>query len=304
MKTRVHVHMVFVAALLGFASVVRGETAYFLMGDPLRGPHYGNTPHQSYVVAVTDAAKIAEARAWLNGGPNPLYLIPQVQVALGADGINRNYSQPGQPPWDWHVVQLFGWTTYDPNGFYAAVVIPSQHSTPVFVPTLIAGFDFYPPRNTMSLVYYPLLMELKPEQAGNVLNVSTRGYVGTGERVLIAGFVVGSGAPRNVLVRGLGPSLAAFGVVEPLADPALAIYRGSELVASNDDWKSGNLWQSLPGEAGKVLPECAALAPLNDKESAVRLLLPPGSYSVIVRGGASGGIALAEVYDLDAMKSR
>jgi hypothetical protein len=313
MKSRVNV--VIVAALLGLASMVRGETAYFLMANPPSAARDG-TLLQAYVVQVTDAPKIAQARAYLSAGASPVYLIPHVRIAAGADAVNRNYAQPGQPAWDWHVVELINWTNYDTRGAHTAEYILKAHGAPADALRILAGegqvsvidpvtFVATPvgPTDEMSLVYYPLMMELKPAQAGNVLNVSTRGYVGTGERVLITGFVVGSGAPRNVLVRGLGPSLGALGVGEPLADPVIDVYHGSERIATNDDWKAGNLAQSNSGQAGAVRPEYAAFAPLNDKESAMRLMLPPGNYTVIVRG-ATSGIALAEVYDLDALQTR
>ncbi len=305
--------MVLVAALLGFASVVRGETAYFLMGSPSNSVR-GNGGLQAYVVPVTDAAVIAQARAYLNSGPNPLYFFAHVRIAAGADGINQNYAQPGQTAWDWHVVELLGWSTFDPRLPRTTDWILTRDGSPVDVPSILAGegtpalidpvsgkLTRIGPPDEMGLIYYPVLMELTPGKTASVHNVSTRGYVGSGERVLIAGFVVAGAAPRNVLVRALGPSLAAFGVTEPLTDPSIDIYHGSQLIATNDDWQTGNLGQEIPAPAGMTAPFYAWLAPLNAKEPSLRLMLPPGAYTMIVRSNA-GGIALAEVYDLDAIQ--
>jgi hypothetical protein len=123
-------------------------------------------------------------------------------------------------------------------------------------------------------------------------NISGRGFVGTGDDVLISGFIVGDVGSSTVVVRALGPSLGAFGVSQPLSDPILTIYdsKGS-VIATNDNWHDGN-------NAPDV--ERNGLAPPNALDSAIVLHLPPGAYTAVVRGanGATGN-ALAEVYHLD-----
>ena len=123
-------------------------------------------------------------------------------------------------------------------------------------------------------------------------NISGRGFVGTGDNVLISGFIVGDVGSSTVVVRALGPSLASFGVSDPLSDPILTIYdsKGS-MIATNDNWHDGN-------NAPDV--ERNGLAPPNALDSAIVIHLPPGAYTAVVRGanGATGN-ALAEVYHLD-----
>src|SRR5205823_6262524 len=75
-------------------------------------------------------------------------------------------------------------------------------------------------------------------------NISTLGFVGAGDDVLIGGFVVGNGAAR-VVVRALGPSLMRFGVLNPVADPILELHDGNGNVTSNDDWQSGPNRESI-----------------------------------------------------------
>src|SRR6266487_738743 len=127
-----------------------------------------------------------------------------------------------------------------------------------------------------------------PAQA---LNISGRARVETGEGVAISGFIVTGTAPKRVGVRGIGPSLANFGVSGPLADPIIQLNRGDgSLVMSNDNWK--NTQQAAITGAG--------LAPSNDQEAALIATLTAGNYSAIVSGKNGGtGVALAEVYDLD-----
>jgi glucose/arabinose dehydrogenase len=127
-----------------------------------------------------------------------------------------------------------------------------------------------------------------PAQA---LNISGRARVETGEGVAISGFIVTGTAPKRVGVRGIGPSLANFGVSNPLADPIIQLTRGDgSLVMANDNWK--NTQQAEITGAG--------LAPPNDNEAALIATLPAGNYTAIVSGKNGGtGVALAEVYDLD-----
>jgi sugar lactone lactonase YvrE len=123
-------------------------------------------------------------------------------------------------------------------------------------------------------------------------NISARGLVGTGDDVLIGGFIVGGNALDNnsVLVRAIGPSLAAAGVANPLADPTLELRNSSGgLIASNDDWQ-------IPQKAQIT---ATGLAPIDPNESAIFATLPAGNYTAIVSGaGGTTGTALVEVYSM------
>ena len=123
------------------------------------------------------------------------------------------------------------------------------------------------------------------------VNISGRSQVGTGENVAISGFIVAGTASKRVGVRGMGPSLASFGVVAPLADPMIELRRANgSLVLANDNWK----------ETQQTEIANAGIAPSNDKEAALIATLTAGNYTAIVRGKNGGtGVGLAEVYDLD-----
>ncbi len=130
-----------------------------------------------------------------------------------------------------------------------------------------------------------------PGLYSKLTNVSGRGYVGAGDNALISGFIVGEVGSGTVIVRALGPSLASFGVSNPLSDPILTIYdsKGS-LIATNDNWQDSN---------NAIDVERKGLAPPNALESAIVLQLPAGEYTAVVRGTNGGtGNALAEVYHL------
>jgi type VI protein secretion system component Hcp len=120
-------------------------------------------------------------------------------------------------------------------------------------------------------------------------NISTRGFVQTGENVMIAGVIVQLNT-ENVLVRALGPTLASFGITSALANPTLELRDANgALLSANDNWKSTQ--QAEISATGK--------APPNDLESAVGRTLAPGNYTAIVRGlNNTTGVALVEVYAL------
>ena len=122
-------------------------------------------------------------------------------------------------------------------------------------------------------------------------NLSTRGFVGTGEDVLIGGLIVVGTSPKRLIFRALGPSLSANGIGNPLSNPTITVFNDqAQVVASNDDWMST--------QAAEITG--TGLAPSDPLESALIVSLQPGAYTVVVSGvdGATG-VALVEAYDLD-----
>jgi hypothetical protein len=122
-----------------------------------------------------------------------------------------------------------------------------------------------------------------------LFNVSTRGFVGTDDHVLIGGFITGNESTR-VVVRALGPSLRQFGVTGTLVDPMLMLFDGNgNVVASNDNWMD-----DYPSDIQSV-----AHAPPDLSEPAIIIDRPAGNTTAVVRGKSGGtGIALIEVYYL------
>jgi hypothetical protein len=138
------------------------------------------------------------------------------------------------------------------------------------------------------------------DQAANskLANISTRAFVGTGDNILIAGFILGgnSGNTRIVL-RGIGPSLAGFGVPNPLANPTLELRdNNGALLRANNDWQDN---AAPPGPDPELI--AAGLAPTNNLESGIAATLPPGPYTALLAGVNNGtGIGLIEVYERGA----
>ncbi|MCX6942172.1 MAG: Ig-like domain-containing protein [Verrucomicrobia bacterium] len=127
-----------------------------------------------------------------------------------------------------------------------------------------------------------------------LINLSSRLRIGAGINVLIAGFVIGGTEAKQVLIRGIGPALAGLGVQGTLANPQLRLYRGSEVIAQNDDWSTGADSAALASAFQRL--GAFALAP-GSKDAALLVTLAPGAYTAHVVADAAGGVALAEIYD-------
>jgi hypothetical protein len=139
---------------------------------------------------------------------------------------------------------------------------------------------------------------------GSVANVSTRLPVGTGNDVLIEGFIVQgpAGSSKKIMVRAIGPSLVGFGIADALANPTLEIHDSSgATVATNNDWKVTQVGGLIAGDQSSEISN-SGLAPANDLESAIISELAPGSYTAVVRGLSDvTGTAVVDAYDLLAV---
>ena len=122
-------------------------------------------------------------------------------------------------------------------------------------------------------------------------NISTRGFVDTGDNVMIGGTIITGNAPTRVLFRAIGPSLTNFGVPHALENPTLELYDGNgQLIAINNDWRDT--------QEAEII--ATGIPPTNDLESAIVQNFTAGNYTAIVRGaGDTTGIAVVEIYNLN-----
>jgi len=167
------------------------------------------------------------------------------------------------PPNDQEAAML---TTLAP-GSYTAIVRGVNNSTGV---ALVEAYD------------------LETGGDSELANISTRGFVQTGDDILIGGLILDGQISRQVIVRAIGPSLA---LPDALADPTLELHDSNgALLASNDNWRTTQETEII----------ATTIPPPNDLESALVQTLPPGAYTAVVRGqNASTGIALVEAFALD-----
>ncbi len=126
-----------------------------------------------------------------------------------------------------------------------------------------------------------------------LINVSARTQVGLGADVLIAGFVIAGGTSKTVVIRAVGPTLAAFGVPGTLIDPKLDVYSGSTVIHTNDNWGGDAAVSAAFASVGAFALTNAS------RDAAVVVTLPPGNYTAQVSGvGNTTGVALVEVYEV------
>jgi hypothetical protein len=163
-----------------------------------------------------------------------------------------------------------------PSGVYTAAVTGSAGTTGV---SLVEVYD------------------ADDNSATRLVNLSARCQVGTGENILIAGFVIAGETPKSVMIRAVGPDLSTAGVAGAMANPRLDLFRtvgaNSVLLNSNDDW--GNV-ASMIATAKRV----GAQPLTSDKDAVILVTLAPGVYTAQVTGvNGSTGVALVEIYDAD-----
>ena len=133
-----------------------------------------------------------------------------------------------------------------------------------------------------------------------LINLSTRGMVQTGDGVMIGGFIIGGSAPKTVLVRARGPSLAQSGVPGVLPDPRLTLFSGQTQIGMNGNWQDS---------INRAAIEATGFAPSNVWESAILMTLAPGAYTSLVEGEPTNnsvlktGIAIVEVFEVNAVES-
>ena len=136
--------------------------------------------------------------------------------------------------------------------------------------------------------------EVQPGLTARSLNISTRARVQTGDNVLIAGFIITGSNPKQVVLRGLGPSLANAGIppATVLNDPVLELHGASgALLSANDNWKESPQRAQIQG---------TVLQPTDDREAVILTTLSPASYTAVIRGvGNSTGVGLVELYDVN-----
>jgi len=208
-------------------------------------------------------------------------------------------------------VSFFAGEVDDPFFFdipaFSRFVAAVRAGTPNPAAAFIRGRDSFAGYNTMSLALsipkallpnangvigvFGSTLRVEPQLASALGNLATRGQVEGGAKVLIGGLIISGNGAKQVLVRGIGPSLAGSNVPGPLPNPTLKIFNSqAQLVASNDNW------QDTQGAAISA----TGLAPKNPNESAILITLQPGAYTAILDDAAGAtGIGVVETYDLD-----
>jgi hypothetical protein len=231
------------------------------------------------------------------GGPDSKKVILRgIGPSLANAGISNALGDPtlelfqGNTP----LARNDNWKQDQRSEIEATGIQPTNDLESAIVRTLAPGAYTAVLRGNSNLTGIGVVEAYDLDQKANakLINISTRGFIDTGDNVMIGGVIVGghNNSAARVVVRAIGPSLTASGITGALADPTLELRDGNGTkFAANDNWK-----QDQRSEI-----EATSLAPKEDLESAIVITLPAGSYTAIVRGvGNSTGIGLVEVYNI------
>ena len=194
---------------------------------------------------------------------------------------------------NWQTTQIGGIITSDQvTDIRASTLAPSHPAESAIIATLDPGSYTVIVRGVNNTTGIGLVevYDLEESSPAKLANISTRGFVQTADNAMIGGFIVGTPDSPKVIIRALGPSLAASGVTDVLADPTLELHDGNgALIASNDNW----------ADTQQTEIEATGLVPPDPREAAIVWTVTPGNYTAIVTGKAGTiGVGLVEVYKI------
>jgi PKD repeat protein len=193
-------------------------------------------------------------------------------------------------------------TSYSASGLPAGLKVNPLTGAINGTPTVAGTFTIVlTATNSAGTSTATLTLTIAATPASRIVNFSARAVSGPGSQTLIVGFVV-TGDGKNLMVRGIGPTLATFGVVNALADPMLSLF-GSDgsVFASNDDWQTNLNGPSNGALIASVGAQVGAFAlPNGSKDSALLATFNNGAHTTsMVRPNSTTGVALTEIYDID-----
>ena len=250
---------------------------------PNPAPVLMNNIFYSHIAANNTAAGLnarpagaVDATAIIGHASNRFVTPDLVKVGYTADGSLDPRLKTGS-------VALSGAATLPENGFFTATDYLGAFNTNTnwaFSWTKLGNDGYFDPASGTG----------QADDASKLIAISTRARISNNSTV-IGGFVISGTEAQRVIIRGVGPQLADFGVTDPLADPVLTVYSGQTVIGENDDW-TGDV--NTVGQSVGLTPFAAA-----SKDAAIVMTLQPGAYTAIVTGKGATGEVLVEVYEVD-----
>jgi PKD repeat protein len=199
---------------------------------------------------------------------------------IGGSGLPTSYTATGLPP-GLSVNQTTGEITGTPTGpgtWFVTITATNAQGTSSAGLTITIGASAY----------------------SRIVNFSARAVSGPGDQTLIVGFVI-SGDGKNLLIRGIGPTLTTLGIANALADPMLTLFGRTGAVATNDDWQITSAGQATGTQIAATGAQVGAFSLASgSKDSALLFTVNNGVHTTsMVRPNSTTGVALTEVYDID-----
>lgn len=215
---------------------------------------------------------------------------PELAVSFGGVVVSSNDNWSGNPLAAAHMVQVGAFEYLSPASLDAALttaLAPNTYNIQINGKGGATGM-------ALCEIFDATPASARSAVTPRLSNLAARHRVDTGGDVLIAGFSIGGRTAKTVLIRAVGPSLAAFGISGALADPIIQLFSGSKLFRENNDW-GGDV--QLASIAASV--QAFDFSGAGSKDAALLVTLPPGSYTLQVRGANDeAGVALAEIYEI------
>ena len=237
----------------------------------------------------------------ITGAEPKKVIIRAIGPSLGAAGVPEALADP--------VLELFdvdgssigfnnNWKETQQAEIEATTIPPSDDAESAIVQTLAPGnYTAVVAGNGGGIgIGLVEVYDLASGQPAKLANIATRGFVDSGDNVMIGGFIIGGGLGTNgsgsarLLLRAIGPSLGDAGIENALQDPTLELVNGNgDTIAANNNWR----------DTQQAEIEATTIPPPNDLEAAIVAIVPAGAYTAVVRGAGDGtGVGLVEVYNL------
>jgi hypothetical protein len=208
---------------------------------------------------------------------------PFVTYLITATGQPTAYTATGLPP-----------------GLTLNPVTGAINGTPTVAGTSVVTLTATNANGTTSANVTIVISGAASVASSQIVNFAARAISGPGSESLIMGFVV-AGEGTNLLVRGIGPGLAPYGVTDVLEDPFLTLFDTAGAIATNDDWQTNTAGPSNAALIASTAARVGAFAlPAGSKDSALLLAVNKGAHTTgLVRPNSTSGVALTEIYDID-----
>ncbi len=209
-----------------------------------------------------------------DAGVTGFMLDPYVQLFSGATMIDQNDN----------------WGDHLQAGSIPSGLAPTNASESAIMITLAPGAYTAIVRGVGETTGVAIVEVFEIDETSRLQNLSTRGFVSTGDNVMIGGLIIGGTTPKTVAIRARGPSLGDAGVPDTLANPQVQLFSGATQIDFNDNYADHSRASEIP----------SALVPTNSSESVIIATLDPGAYTAIVSGADGGtGIGIVEIFEID-----